>query len=277
MNIIMAILLLIFYTLFDITAGKRFAAFSPIGAGCAPVVPMYAWPAGAAMGLWGWTPPSTSTSLVMYSIASQGMGHCFSFTNSLSMTGMGYIYKTAYDTGSDMKETLMFLITLLVVSVPFLLAFSTWLDYHVGFTNLAESSQSAVGGNYPGHTLNLGIRTLSGYWLGSPSAFWTQTLIGAAIAIILQFLRTSFAWFFIDPLWLMITIHMDAPMLGWLTLIAGLALKIVMFKSLGPRRASEYAIPIMTGLMIGQCLLYAASGLYLLQNMGIPNIESHWR
>jgi len=277
MNIIMAILLLIFYLLFDIVAAKRFVAFSPIGAGCAPVLPMFAWPVGAATGLWSWTPPSTSTSLAVYSIASQGMGHCFSFTNSMSIGGMNYLYKTSYDTGHDMKESLIYIMVLLAVCTPILMTFSTWLDYHVGFINLNESAQNAIGGNYPGNALNYGVQSLAGYWLGSPTEFWTQTVIGAVIAIILQFLRVTFPWFPVDPLWLMISIHMDAPMLGWLTLITGLILKLVLTKSLGPRRTAEYGTSILVGLMIGMCFFYLITGADTLFRLGIPNLQMHWR
>jgi hypothetical protein len=190
---------------------------------------------------------------------------------------MAYLYKLSSSTGSDMKECLIFIMAMIAICTPFLNFFSLWLDYHVGFVNLNEAAQSAIAGNYPGGALTLGINTFTGYWLGSPSAFWTYTLIGAVIAVILQFLRSTFTWFPIDPLYMMISLNMNAPMLGWLTLITGLILKVVLSKTFGPRRMFEYSIYLLVGLMVGMSLLFLVAGLDAFFRLAIPNLQSKWR
>ena len=274
---IVAIAALIFFILGSVTVARAWAEFLVLGGECYLTYWMLVWPVGPAVGAWSWMPPQTNKALLAFSVAGAQYSSCIGINNTHSINAFSLWYKIAHDTDTDMRDALIFTVVALLIIVPFFLAFNIWLNYHVGFKNLAECTQCGMPFNMHGNALNMGTASLA-YWLGSPSKFWTWTIVGSVVSIIIAYLRTVFPWFMLNPIGMMLAIlNIMAPQLGWLTLVSGLAFKVILTKALGVRRLTEYAIPLLTGLMVGQSLLYIVCGAYFLFSVGIPNLVSNWR
>mgnify|MGYP000471625748 CR=1 FL=1 len=272
-----AVCLLIFFILCAVTNARGWAEFNVVaGNNCLPQLWMLAWPIGPLVGAWSWTPPQVNRSLFAFSVAAAQYSNCIGIDNTHSIDGFTLWYKVAYETDTDMRDALIFAVVALAIMIPFMLTFNVWFNHHIGFKNLAECTQCAMPFNMHGNALNMGITSLA-YWLGSVSKFWGWTVVGAILSIIIAYLRTVFPWFILNPIGLMVPMAIGAPQMGWLTLLSGLALKIILSKALGVRRLTEYTLPLLTGLMVGQSLLYIVCGAYFLSSVGIPNFISNWR
>ncbi|MCM8769573.1 MAG: hypothetical protein NC911_07910 [Candidatus Omnitrophica bacterium] len=146
----------------------------------------------------------------------------------------------------------------MMVAAAVSLLVSTWatilLSYRHGAIN-ANHWFFIAGPQYPWKYFAEHIRNPEG-----PNWFYLGfTAIGAAIAIILQFLRTRFLWFPFHPLGFAFSTIMMTNAL-WFSIFIAWLVKVLILKY-GGARVYEQAKPFFIGLIVGQ---FVVNGLWLL-------------
>jgi len=275
-NPLVTAVFIIAWTIFNITTARIYSEFGPWGNEWSMGVWDFSWPLGAATGLWSWTAPQTNTTLAAFSIMVPGRWGWTSGNTNCGPTipFWSQVYKFAHGSKANLKDVIKYLLPFIMIGVPLFLTFDTWLVNHMGLTKLEEYGAESWFGGWT-KTLDVGIRSLSpGSWDLPLSTIGTWALIGAVIAIVLAYLRTIFPWFWIHPLMLAIAPWAMENML-WSVLMA-LVLKFALFRTLGPKRAVEYIIPIVSGVLLGQSLFYLVAGIQVITQAAIPNIQANW-
>jgi len=274
-NPFMVIVFIIFWTIFNTTTARIYSEFGPWGCEWSLGVWSHTWFFGALTGLWGWTAPQTNTTLAAFSIMVNGdWGWTSGHTNcGPAMPFWAQAYRFAYDSGADLKDVIKYLLSFIIIGIPIFLIFDTWIVNHMGLIHLEEYAANTWHNSW-NKALDMGIRTLTTP-AGLPiTTGLTWSLIGAIISVILMYIRTRFPWFFIHPLMLAISPWAMHNML-WSVIIA-LALKFALFRALGPKRAVEYMIPVVSGILLGQSFFYLVAGVQVITQAAIPNIQANW-
>jgi len=268
---------LIVYLIWSISCARGQAEYAYWSLGeCAFYMPWLVLPLGALIGSWTLTPPQQNLSLLAFGVMAGSYMTCLSFNNTPpGLGGYAYIYKMAHDMKTNMKDVMKWLVVFSVISIPIYLTFSVWLNHHIGFTNLAESSQSAIPFDAPGNALTYGISTLAVPGGVSYEKYGTWAALGSVSAIIVMYIKYLVPRIPFSPVLFLTFINIGPYM--WLNAVIGLAIKYVMHRTLGPRRTAEYIVPIMSGLLIGLGLMYIIAGIYIWATAGLPTLQTYWR
>jgi len=271
MNPIIAIVWLIFWTLYNMASAKVWGLYTAWGIEWSGPVWSYPWQLGPALGQWSYIAPQTpNPSLASYALFS---GNFMQHTNcGVAPPIIGCTYSFAHDTHSSIMDIIKFAFVFLLIVTPLMLLFDVWLSHHMGFSNLNEATQSAIPFGFADNVLSRGITSASAYGGASWSTWTTWTVIGVVVAIILELLRLKFVWFFINPL--MLAASMTYVI--WNAWIA-LAVKFILSRIFGRVRTREYMVPIISGFLIGTGFFYITAGIHAWVTAGIPNILQNWR
>jgi len=207
------------------------------------------------------------------------MGTCvgpYEGNGLFSQTLMTIQYGFAKGARADVRKFFIYIITTFIFLVPFALVVNTYVNCHVGIGNTGETGMDANWWGVGAATMDTGVRSVT-WSLGqlSFSDMWLWTIIGSVFFIVIGWLRTVFPWFFLHPLGVLIGIR-NAGWVGWVNPIIGISLRLVLERALGPKRAMEYLIPILAGLVIGLGSLYILVGLSVMVTTSLPNLAALW-
>lgn len=276
------ILWFMLFTLVNIGGGYYYAGTMWYGADCmGPSTWQLTFPAGVATGVFSLAPPQPSpVAAAVHGFASSSMGTCvgpYEGNGVFSQTLMTINYGLAKGTRADIKKFFTYIITTFIFLVPFAFVVNTYVNSHVGIGNTGETGMDANWWGVGAATMDTGVRSVT--WnIGqlSFSDMWLWTIVGSAFFIIIGWLRTVFPWFFLHPLGVLIGIR-NAGWVGWVNPIIGISLRVILERTLGPKRAMEYLIPILSGLVIGLGSLYFIVGLSVMLTTSLPNLAALWR
>ena len=87
-----------------------------------------------------------------------------------------------------------------------------------------------------------------------PPVRWQAPWVGVVLGIILMFLRTTFAWFIINPIAIPLLSLLN--FYGFISFTIAFIIKLIVLKVLGVRIYSEYAVPFFVGLFFGSFIMY---------------------
>ncbi|MEM2342404.1 MAG: DUF6785 family protein [Candidatus Bathyarchaeia archaeon] len=268
---------LIIYLLWSISSARGQSEYAYWSLGeCAFYMPWLVLPAGALIGSWAIAASQENLSLLAFGVMAASYMTCLSFNNTPpGLGGFTIIYKIAHDTGADLKETLKWLISFFVISIPIYLTYSVWINHHMGFANLAESFQSAIPFNAPGAALDYGVRALSVPGGMSFEKYSMWAILGTISAIIVMGIKYAVPRIPFHPIAFLSYINIGPYM--WINAVIGFAVKYILYRTLGPKRTAEYIIPLMSGLFIGLGIMYIVAGIYVWIAAGLPSLQTYWR
>jgi len=281
-NPIVMIVWFIIFTLINIGGGYYYAGTMWYGADCSGYS---AWqlvfPVGMGIGVFSAVPPMPDPrAAAILGYAASTMGTCvgpYEGNGVFSQTLMTATYGLVKGTKANMKKFFTYMIVTFIFLVPFAFIVNTYVNCHVGVANTGETGMDINWWGVGTATMSTGVSSVS--WAIGQLSFnemWVVTIIGAAFFIIIGWLRTVFPWFFLHPLGVLIGIR-NAGWVGWVNPIIGVALRVILERALGPKRAMEYLIPILAGLVIGLGSLYILVGLSVMLTASLPNLATLWR
>ena len=274
LNPIQAILGFIIYMAFCLAAGRVWGEYGPWPLACTSNVWEWIWPIGAAVGAYSWTPPNTSVAAYAAGIFSAAYSSCLSWNNDpTSIGGTGAMYKVLYENKVHMGKALAYYTIFIVLMVPIYLVLDVYLSYHMGYVNLGPQG-TLTPWNHASIALDRGIRALSYPGGFDINYYMSWTLAGAVLGIILAWMRATFAWFIFNPVFFA---AMDALHWWWVQAIVAAIIKLVLTRALGAKRAEEFILPIVAGILTGAGLPYIIAGIYAWANGVLPNVATNWR
>lgn len=280
-NLLITILWFIILTLLNIGGAYYYAGAMWYGAHCTGY---QAWqltfPVGVGLGIWGATPPQQNQALAIHGLMWGTSGTCTGYyegNSVLSQTTISATYGLARGTNTDMRKVFIYIIIATIFLVPFSIVMNSYVNCNVGIANTGESGMEVFPRNAIGPGMDTGVRALT-WGLGALSFtdVWLWTIIGSAVFILIGWARTVFPWFFLHPLGVFIGIE-DGWWVGWINPLIGITLRVVLERALGPKRAMEYLVPILAGLVVGLGALYIWVALHLTFTVSMPNLFALWR
>jgi hypothetical protein len=211
----------------------------------------YIFPLGVALGYWPATVPTTGTTNPGL-FATGILTIPFNNTWTLRVNGFGpggavTYYKIARETGTNVRDALVAATIIIAIGVVFGYVWRIWLLNHGGGlanTNAWAWTAGMKFGNFIGGTAYVPIGATD--W--TPGL--TYGLVGIIIVAVVWVLRSRFAWFFIDPTSL--TMSMAVGLIWtWLSGLVALIIKVILIRTIGVRRFESYVIPIAAGISLG--------------------------
>ncbi|MBS7607035.1 MAG: DUF6785 family protein [Candidatus Bathyarchaeia archaeon] len=236
---------------------------------------------GSSINVWSAAAPQENSALAIYGLACGTMGTCAGAYQSNSFIAQPLVsiaYGYAKATGSDMRKVLIYTLITCVTLVPFALVVNTYVNCHVGILNTSESSMDVYYWGVMSMTFDTGVRRLT-YATGRLpfGEYWGATIISAAIVIVVYWLRSIFPWFFLHPVGIAIGFAGSGGWNHWLNMVIGISTRILLNKTLGPKRTMDYLVPILSGLAVGLGSLYLIVGLFVASTISIPNLLMLWK
>jgi hypothetical protein len=281
-NLLMMIIWFIFFTIVNIGGAYYYAAAFWYAADCHGYMTWrLGFPIGSALGIWSSTPPQTNQALAIYGFASSSMGTCvgpYESNGVFSQSLATVTYALAKGVGSDIRKVFTYVIIVLIALIPFALVVNTYVNCHVGIANTGETGMDVNWWGVVAGAIDTGNRGLTwnvGYL--SFSEQWAATIIGAIIIVAVAWLRTVFPWFFLHPLGVLIGFDGSGGWKGWPNMIIGIALRLILERTLGPKRTMEYLVPVIAGIALGLGALYLLVGISVMTTASIPNLMALWK
>jgi len=281
-NVVMIIFWFLIFTIVNIGGAYYYATAFWYAADCHGYDSWrLGFPVGAGLGIWSDTPPQTNPALAIYGLASSSMGTCvgpYESNGVWSQSIATITYGFAKGVKADVRKIFTYILIILIALIPFALVMNTYVNSHVGIANTGETGMDVNWWNVVNAALDTGNRGLTwsiGYLpLGE---YWLATGIGAVLIIIIGWLRTAFPWFFIHPLGVLIGLAGSGGWIGWPNMIIGIVLRVVLDRTLGPKRTLEYMIPIISGVALGLGALYILVGFTVMFTSSLPNLAALWK
>jgi len=281
-NLLMMVIWFLFYTIINIGGAYYYALAFWYAADCHGYSSWrLGFPIGSSLGVWSATPPQTNPALAIYGFASSSMGTCVGpyesnglFSQSIATITYGF----AKGVRADVRKIFTYVLIVLVALIPFSLVMNTYINSHVGIANTGETGMDVNWWGVVNGALDTGNRGLTwsiGYL--SMGEYWTATVIGAVLMIVIGWLRTLFPWFFIHPLGVLIGLGGSGGWIGWPNMIIGIGMRVVLDRTLGPKRTMEYMVPIIAGIALGLGALYILVGLSVMFTASLPNLAALWK
>ena len=189
------------------------------------------------------------------SVTGYGMGYVLSnltcYQPHSSVIPGIFSYKIALETNTDPKEVFKVqLPTIILASI--LSVVIGWYTIGVqGLRNWEHSWTTSWDG-----ALNNGLGAGQSVvkWTEVHPVRWQAAWVGAILGIILMFLRTTFAWFIINPIAIPLLSLLN--FYGYISYTIAFIIKLIVLKVFGVRIYSEYAVPFFVGLFFGSFIMY---------------------
>ncbi|MEM1582933.1 MAG: DUF6785 family protein [Candidatus Bathyarchaeia archaeon] len=202
--------------------------------------------AGALIGAWPSPPPAQNAAafitLTITSVADQPAARI----NNVSMHHQFKTYKVGHMMKTSAKDIFIATLLCLLFASIFSYAFTIWW-YHIKGGLYARAI-------YPGANTGVASAVYGFVAVSSPSPPIVNPLeryglliSGIIVTFICYVLRLRYAWFFINPSALLML-----PLITWWAAgIIGLVLKVLVLRFGGAKIYEEYAIPFVTGFLVG--------------------------
>ncbi|MCC6051192.1 MAG: hypothetical protein LM580_10815 [Thermofilum sp.] len=228
---------------------------------------VYTWPFGAAIGAWSWAPSQANQALYITNVALVINTTGGTYRHApINMAYVAHTYKWARDFNADLRDVLLALIAMALISIPAAFVFSVWWYYHGGgYLKLNADGRGLVGAS-----LNIGVRGLTQNTTLFSLPTWyhaTLSLLGIATVFAIHFLRMRLAWFLINPVALAYVVSVPRE---WFTFLIALTVKSIATKIVGAKRFEEYAAYAAAGLCWGLGSTYLIGALFDLFTSVIP-------
>ena len=208
----------------------------------------FAYGVGATLGLWKWGEPGNSTTAYGLAFVVSNFTCYQPFTPAVSAM---YSYKLAAETKTDPREVFKVQLPLIILAAILSVTIA-WYNcgvqglrnwYH-GWTQSWDGALNNGMGAADAVVKGRGVHPIQS----------NSMIIGVIVGIILMFLRTRFAWFFINPI--------AVPLLTLLnfytsfSVIIAFILKLLTIKIGGVRIYEKYGIPLAVGAFYGSFLMW---------------------
>jgi len=108
-----------------------------------------------------------------------------------------------------------------------------------------------------------------------PNEVWPFALTGLVLVLIVWWLRMKFAWFFIDPTALTMSMAVGLEW-TWLSGLVALVIKLILVRVMGIRRFEQFVLPIATGIALGFGAPILIAGLIEYFNVVVPRFTAYY-
>jgi hypothetical protein len=264
----------------SIGGAKMFAEYTAqLGCCYTPSHNTMLFPVGVAFGYWSATPPNIGNPAIVISTMLPAMSACigpFQGNSVISMPQHANTYGAAYLTNVDMRKVFYILMAILITIFPFAFVYDVWFNTHVGIRNVGVGSMATFVINSAAIQINSGVQAAA--FPLTPEQMWGTVIGGAIFALLLEFMRAKFAWFTISTVAVAFGMGPHASWwIGWPSLLIALGIKYLLNRLLGPKRAFELTVPIITGIMVGFVIGYIIVAALVMVTVSIPNMYALWK
>ena len=213
----------------------------------------YIYAPGAALGYWPSVLPSTGNSSQSWFVVSQLIWP-FNGDNTLRNgsfgpgASVGY-FKIAHDTNTNLKDAFLAVVLVVLIGVPLAYATDLYFVAHGGGITNTRCMGSYMGGSKAGNY----VTSISGLMpIGATNYVpaFIYGAIGFILVLFVFFMRARFAWWFIDPTALTMSMAVGLEW-TWLSGLIALILKTILARALGLKKFEQYVLPIAVGIALG--------------------------
>lgn len=212
----------------------------------------YIYPLGSALGYWTEQVPSGGNPSYEWFITGNlivPFNNCWTLrVNGFGPGALTGFYKIAYETKTNLKDAFFAIIYIAILGSFAAFAWRVWLYYHGGGMVHA--------GGWSWTQWWKGGYNIWGAWSYMPfgETNWQPSLTfgatGFIIILVVYYLRGKFAWFFVDPTALAMSMAVGLEW-TWLSGLVALVIKLILIRTMGLRRFESYVIPIAAGVSLG--------------------------
>jgi hypothetical protein len=237
-------------------------------------------PVSAGLGLLPAVPTETSANAAVFGYSVATMGSCVGAFNTNCMINPSVLvltYQAGASTRADLRRLFIYLATILVVLVPFSLAFDAWFNSHVGISNTSQFSMDLGWWNPASASMDLGVRTIT--WAAGTLPVVEQAAVMLASTVFLVFAyfisaKIPVLGYIFNPIGMVCMGYGWSP---WLTVLLGVIFKYILNRIAGPRRAYEITIALISGIAVGFGILFPILGAYVWITTSAPNLAALWK
>ncbi|RLE88108.1 MAG: hypothetical protein DRJ67_02990 [Thermoprotei archaeon] len=237
----------------------------------------YIYAPGAALGYWPWTVPPEGNNYAAFvtGMLATPFDDCWTLrVNGLGPGGATGLYKIVYETRTNIRDVLVMTMIYVALGVPLTYIWEIWFLAHGGGIMRTNTWGSWV------HWWKTGyMMTSSGQLMPigatHPNEVWPFALTGLVLVLIVWWLRMKFAWFFIDPTALTMSMAVGLEW-TWLSGLVALVIKLILVRVMGIRRFEQFVLPIATGIALGFGAPILIAGLIEYFNVVVPRFTAYY-
>jgi hypothetical protein len=213
----------------------------------------YIYAPGAALGYWPSVLPSTGNPSQSWFVTSQlvmPFNNCWTLrVNGLGPGGTAGYFKIAHDTNTNLRDAFLAVVLVVLIGVPLAYATDLYFVAHGGGVTNTNSWGSWAGGWKAGNYVT-GVGGLMPIGATSYVPAFIYGAIGFILVLFVFFMRARFAWWFIDPTALTMSMAVGLEW-TWLSGLIALILKTILVRALGLKKFEQYVLPIAVGIALG--------------------------
>ncbi|MEM1515542.1 MAG: hypothetical protein QXL85_08490 [Candidatus Bathyarchaeia archaeon] len=239
----------------------------------------FVWPLGVSLGIWGATPPQANPQLAVFGLSVGTLGTWTGL--GMGNSGLNYaIYSEYYGvlrkTRAEVKKAFYELMIVMIFLVPFMLVFDAWFNSLVGISKTSQTGMDLNWFNPVQAAMDTGVTRLT--WGISPlltmeeQAMWG--FLGMLTVWVIYYLRSVFPWFFLNPVAIWLFTMGATNVWNWIEAPLALAIRYILVKVFGPRKAEITIIPFAAGLAVGIGALYLIVGAYIFFTVSVPTLAT---
>jgi len=231
------------------------------------------YPVGVGLGYWQHPPPAEGNPPSMLAwnaianIASGGAGARQSFWGG---DGLTLFYKMIHTAKANFKHIFIGLIVSVIIATTVGYVTDIWIFAHAGGISRVNTTGTSAG------ILTMGVNVLS------PDTVKARTwptigiwgTLGFITVIALYLLRMRFAWFFINPVGVLVGTWC-APY-AWLNSLIVVVIRLLALRIFGARRYEQYAVPVVAGSFAAIMLWYVPFAIWHFFDTAWPRFLSQY-
>lgn len=237
----------------------------------------YIYAPGAALGYWPWTTPPEGNNYAAFAtgMLATPFNDCWTLrVNGLSPGGASGLYKIAYETRTNLRDVLVMAMVFAGLGTVMTYVWEIWFLAHGGGFSRTNSWGSWVHWWKTGYSIT-GDWNYMPFGATSPNEVWPFAITGIVLVFLVWWLRTKFAWFFIDPTALTMSMAVGLEW-TWLSGLVALVIKLVLVRVMGVRRFEQYVMPIATGIALGFGAPILLAGIIEFSNVIVPRFMAYY-
>ena len=233
---------------------------------------VFLFPIGGAIGAWTTAPTweeGNTYAAFAYAHLNWACGSWVVRHNPLGQGVATIYYRIAHDNNANLKDIFLMMIATLFIGVITAQVVQIWVFAHSGgIRNTAAWSWAfwLPVGDY-----------LRGDWMVPPGAKpfhkgWMWGALGFVLVILIYWLRTRWAWLFLNPI-VLAGIFWLTPYY-WIDALVALIIKFVGIRVLGAKRFQEYIVPFIAGAVIGFGGMFLIAAIYNFFLVALPKFTA---
>jgi hypothetical protein len=229
------------------------------------------YPIGVALGWWQHPPPpegNPSSLLAWNAIANISSGAANARQAFWGGNGLSLYYNALHRAKANFKHIFIGLIISVVIATTIGYITDIWIFMHCGGTAKVNTEAAGPGILTMGKDVLSPDMNVNQSW--PMSAVWGT--IGFALTIALYLLRTRFAWFFINPLGVLVCLF--APSYAWFNSLLVIVIRLIAVRIFGAKRYTDYIVPIVAGAFAATMALYIYFAIWHFFDTAWPRFTS---